>query len=51
MKKFIKAEVVPFADFVQYRGWKGARENGKSLLEGRDYMVKDGDVVEFKIGT
>lgn len=51
MKRFIKAEVVHFADFVENNGWKGAREHGKARLEGRDYIVKDGDVVEFKIGT
>jgi ribosome-binding ATPase YchF (GTP1/OBG family) len=51
MKKFIKAEVVHYADFVEFGGWKGSREHGKALLEGRDYIVKDGDVVEFKIGT
>ena len=51
MKKFIKAEAVPYQDFVSNRGWKGSREHGKALLEGRDYIVKDGDVIEFKIGT
>jgi ribosome-binding ATPase len=51
MKKFIKAEVVHFADFVQYSGWKGNREKGKALLEGKDYVMQDGDVVEFKIGA
>lgn len=51
MKKFIKAEVVAFDDFVQFNGWKGSREHGKARLEGRDYIVKDGDVVEFKIGA
>lgn len=50
MQKFIKAEVVSFSDFVQYNGWKGARENGKARNEGRDYIMQDGDVVEFKIG-
>ncbi|HRN96148.1 MAG TPA: redox-regulated ATPase YchF [Candidatus Levybacteria bacterium] len=50
MQKFIKAEVVAFADFVEYNGWKGARENGKARNEGRDYTMQDGDVVEFKIG-
>lgn len=50
-KKFIKAEVVSFDDFVGNRGWKGSRENGKTRFEGRDYIVKDGDVIEFKIGT
>ncbi len=51
MKKFIKAEVVSFEDFVQFNGWKGAREHGKDRLEGKEYIVKDGDVVEFKIGA
>ncbi len=50
IKHFIKAEVVAFEDFVQFAGWKGAREHGKARLEGRDYVMKDGDVVEFKIG-
>lgn len=49
-KNFIKAEVVSFNDFVQYKGWKGSRELGKTRMEGRDYIVKDGDVIEFKIG-
>jgi GTP-binding protein YchF len=51
MKKFIKAEVVHFADFVELNGWRGSREKGKALLEGRDYLVQDGDVIEFKIGA
>ncbi len=51
MKKFIKAEVVSYEDFVQYSGWKGSRERGKARLEGKDYIMQDGDVVEFKIGT
>lgn len=51
MKKFIKAEVVSYSDFIELNGWKGAREHGKALLEGRDYIVKDGDVIEFKIGS
>ena len=50
-EKFIKAEVVPFSDFVRFNGWKGSHEHGKARLEGRDYIVKDGDVIEFKIGS
>jgi ribosome-binding ATPase len=50
IKKFIKAEVVAFDDFVSCNGWKGAREKGKARIEGRDYVMRDGDVVEFKIG-
>jgi hypothetical protein len=50
MDKFIKAEIVSYSDFIERNGWKGARDKGKARLEGRDYIVKDGDVVEFKIG-
>jgi ribosome-binding ATPase YchF (GTP1/OBG family) len=50
MAKFIKAEVVKFEDFISVGGWKKARELGKMRLEGRDYVMQDGDVVEFKIG-
>ena len=51
MAKFIKAEVVKFEDFISVGGWKKARELGKMRLEGRDYAMQDGDVVEFKIGS
>ncbi len=61
MNKFIKAEVVSYNDFVgesgpammsgaTTNGWKGARDKGRARLEGRDYVVQDGDVIEFKIG-
>jgi len=50
MDKFIKAEIVSFEDFLNCGGWKGAREKGKESLHGKDYIMKDGDVVEFKIG-
>ncbi len=50
-KNFIKAEVISFEDFVKYEGRKKARELGKARLEGRDYIMQDGDVVEFKIGA
>jgi ribosome-binding ATPase YchF (GTP1/OBG family) len=51
MKKFIKADVCDYNNFVELGGWKTARENGKVRSEGRDYVMKDGDVVEFKIGS
>lgn len=51
IKKFIKADVVDFDDFVSNGGWKVCRELGKVRSEGRDYIMKDGDVVEFKIGS
>ncbi len=50
MAKFIKAEVVSYDDFVSSNGWKQSRTTGKARLEGRDYVVNDGDVIEFKIG-
>ena len=50
MKNFIKADIVDYEDFIKL-GWKRAREEGKVRSEGKDYIMKDGDVVEFKIGT
>lgn len=50
-KKFIKAEVVSFDDYIACGGRKKAREVGKARLEGKDYIVQDGDVIEFKIGS
>ena len=50
-KHFIKAEVVTLSDFVNYGGWRGARGAGRARFEGRDYVMKDGDVVEFKVGV
>ena len=51
IKKFIKADIVAFNDFIENGGWKNCRELGKVRSEGRDYIMKDGEVVEFKIGT
>jgi len=50
-KNFIKAEVINVDELLALGEWKEAKEKGKVRLEGRDYVVKDGDVVEFKIGT
>ena len=50
-KKFIKADVINWKDFVEQKGWKVAREIGKVRLEGKDYVMQDGDVVDFKIGS
>ena len=46
-KGFIRAEVISYTDYVQYRGEVGARENGKLRQEGKAYVMKDGDVVHF----
>lgn len=46
-KGFIRAEVVTYEDMVRYRGKAGAREAGKLRSEGKEYIVQDGDVIEF----
>ncbi len=51
IKKFIKAEVISFADYIETGSRKKARELGKARLEGKEYIVQDGDVIEFKIGA
>jgi hypothetical protein len=48
---FIKAEVISFDDFVRYRGEKGTREAGKMRVEGKDYVVRDGDVIHFRFNV
>lgn len=50
-KKFIKADVIPFDEFVAVGGWTKARELGRVRSEGKEYVMKDGDVVEFKVGA
>jgi len=47
-KGFVKAEVASFADLIGSDGWRQVGEAGKLRLEGRDYIIQDGDVVEFK---
>lgn len=47
--KFIRANIVSYEDFVVAGGWAGAREKGLLHTVGRDYIVQDGDVIEFKI--
>ncbi len=50
-KKFIKADIVSYTDFVACSGWAGARTAGKVTSAGRDYTMQEGDIVEFKIGA
>ena len=47
-KGFIKADVVHWQDIVEHAGWSKARESGKVRLEGKEYIVQDGDVMLFK---
>lgn len=50
-KAFIKAEVASYADFVKYNGWTSLRQNGKVRFEGKEYVMQEGDVVEFRVGV
>ena len=48
---FIRAEVIAYDDFIEHRGEHGAKETGKLRLEGKDYVVKDGDVIKFRFSV
>ena len=48
---FIKAEVISYEDFIRCGGESGAKRDGKLRLEGKDYMVMDGDVIHFKFNV
>jgi GTP-binding protein YchF len=48
---FIRAEVIGYADFVACQGEVGAKERGKMRLEGKEYVVRDGDVMHFRFGV
>jgi hypothetical protein len=50
-KGFIKAEAVSYDDFVKNDGWVNSKLNGKMRLEGKDYMVEDGDILNFRFNT
>ena len=50
-KGFIRAETVSYEDFIACSGWVNSKEKGKMRLEGKDYIVKDGDVLNFRFNT
>ncbi len=50
-KGFIKAEVISFSDYQKYNGEKGAKESGKMRLEGKDYIMQDGDICVFRFNV
>jgi len=50
-KGFIRAEVIAYEDFVSNKGEQGAKEAGKWRLEGKDYIVKDGDIMHFRFNV
>ena len=50
-KGFIRAETISYNDFVANDGWVNSRTNGKMRLEGKDYIVKDGDILNIRFNT
>ncbi|MCP4356146.1 MAG: redox-regulated ATPase YchF [Proteobacteria bacterium] len=50
-KGFIRAETIAYNDFIEFQGEKGAKEAGKQRLEGKEYIVKDGDVLHFRFNV
>lgn len=50
-KGFIRAEIIGYEDFVEFNGEAGAKDAGKWRLEGKDYIVKDGDVIHFRFNV
>lgn len=50
-KFFIRAEVCAYQDFIDNEGWVGARAKGKAKVEGKDYIVKEGDVLDIRHGA
>ena len=50
-KGFIRAEVISYADFIKFNGESGAKDAGKWRLEGKDYIVEDGDVMHFRFNV
>ena len=50
-KGFIRAETISYEDFIQNNGWVNSKLNGKMRLEGKEYVVKDGDILNFRFNT
>ncbi len=50
-KGFIKVETISYKDFIDNEGWLKSKNNGKMRLEGKEYIVKDGDVLNFRFNT
>ena len=50
-KGFIRAETIAYEDFIVNEGWVNSKINGKMRLEGKDYIVKDGDILNFRFNT
>ena len=50
-KGFIRAEVVAYEKFIDNKGWQGSKEKGAMRLEGKEYIVNDGDVMYFRFNV
>jgi len=50
-KGFIRAEVIGYSDFVALKGEQGSKEAGKMRLEGKEYVLHDGDVMHFRFNV
>jgi hypothetical protein len=50
-KGFIRAETISYKDFLDNQGWVKSKEAGKMRLEGKEYIVKDGDILNFRFNT
>jgi len=50
-KGFIRAETIAYDDFIKHQGWLNSKTNGKMRLEGKDYIIKDGDILNFRFNT
>ena len=50
-KGFIRAETISYNDFIDNKGWLNCKAMGKMRLEGKDYIVKDGDILNFRFNT
>ena len=50
-KGFIRAETISYEDFIENKGWLNSKNSGKMRLEGKDYIVKDGDILNFRFNT
>jgi len=50
-KGFIRSETIAYADYIQYKGEAGSRDAGRLRLEGKEYVVHDGDVLHFRFAN
>ena len=50
-KGFIRAEVIQYNDFIQYKSEAACREKGKLAVQGKDYVVSDGDIMHFRFNV